>query len=390
MDEKAKAPKRVKKPNIVVRLLALCTTGALVLGALMVVVYRDQLNLDAIRRRISYRNMQTSDTGEAAPFTHAGGSKLDLAYLEDGVVTASAAGAHYYGLDGEHLAERVLTLENPVLEASRTTGVVYDAGGQSLFAFRNSQEYFSLTLSGSADLLSARPNDSGWLAVTAQQSGFKGAVTVYNNRGSEVIQISLSSTFAVDAAISPDCRTAAVITIGQENGTFFSRLLLYPINQTEPSAQIDLGSIAVLDLDYEDDLIWVLGEDRLLMVDPHDSSIQSYTFSPSYLKGCSLGGDGFALLLTGRYRSGGATQAIVVHGGEQSARTVDLTGQILDCAAAGSYCALLSGSHLTIYDQELTLYSLLNDAQAARQLDLAPNGSALLANDQQTWLYIPK
>ena len=140
MDEKAKAPKRVKKPNIVVRLLALCTTGALVLGALMVVVYRDQLNLDAIRRRISYRNMQTSDTGEAAPFTHAGGSKLDLAYLEDGVVTASAAGAHYYGLDGEHLAERVLTLENPVLEASRTTGVVYDAGGQSLFAFSNSQE----------------------------------------------------------------------------------------------------------------------------------------------------------------------------------------------------------------------------------------------------------
>ena len=29
-------------------------------------------------------------------------------------------------------------------------------------------------------LLSARVNDSGWLAVTAQQSGYKGSVTVYN------------------------------------------------------------------------------------------------------------------------------------------------------------------------------------------------------------------
>ena len=37
------------------------------------------------------------------------------------------------------------------------------------------------------------------------------------------------------------------------------------------------------------------------------------------------------------------------------------------------------------------IFSYVNrDAQAARQLDLAPNGSALLANDQQTWLYIPK
>ena len=390
MNENTKAPKRIKKPNFLVRLLALCATGLLLLGALLAVVYRDQLNLDAILRRISYRSMQTSDTGEAAPFTHAGGSKLDLAYLEGGIVTASAAGAHYYDWNGGLLAEQVLSLENPVLEASRSTGVVYDAGGQSLFAFRGSEEVFSLTLTGSADLLSVRPNDSGWLAVTAQQSGFKGAVTVYNSRGSEVIQISLSTTFAVDAAVSPDCKTVAAVTIGQENGVFFSRLLLYPVNQTEPSAQIDLGSLTVLDLDYEDDLIWVLGEDRLLMVNPQDASVQSYTFSPSYLKGCSLGGDGFALLLTGRYRSGGATRATVVHGGDQTVRNIELTGQVLDCAAAGPYCALLTGAHLTIYDQELNQYAFLADAQSARQLDLSPNGSALLANDQQAWLYIPQ
>ncbi|MEI3140174.1 MAG: hypothetical protein V8S34_00355 [Lawsonibacter sp.] len=51
-------------------------TAALVLGALALVVYRDRLNLDAVKRWLSYRALETSDTGEAAPFTHAGGDKL--------------------------------------------------------------------------------------------------------------------------------------------------------------------------------------------------------------------------------------------------------------------------------------------------------------------------
>lgn len=389
MNEKPKTPKRVKKPNIVIRALALGTTAALLLGALAVVVYWDRLSLNAVKRWLNYRGMETSDTGEAAPFSHAGGGKLSVAYLDSGVVTASTAGAHYYALDGTPLAEEVLSMENPVLSASRSTAAVYDAGNQSLFAFRNGEEYFSLSLSGGADLLSARPNDSGWLAVTAQRSGYKGAVTIYDSLGQEVIQISLSSTFAVDAAISPDCKTAAVITMGQENGTFFSRLLLYPVNQTEPSAQIDLGSLTVLDLDYESDRLWVLGEDRLLVVSVKDASVLTYPLALNYLKGCSLKGDGFALLLTGRYRSGGADQAVVVGADAQALQAIPLTGQTLDCAAAGEYFALLSGSRLSLYNGQLERFASLEGLQGARSVDLAPNGSALLANDQQAWLFIP-
>ena len=388
-NKKAPAPKRLKKPNKFLRFLALLATAALILGAMVLVIYRDTYNLDALKRWITYRNMDTGETGEAAPFTHAGGDKLDLAYLDSGIVTASAAGAHYYDLEGSQLAEEVLSMENPVLSASSTTAAVYDAGSQSLFAFRGGGESFSLTLSGSADLLSARPNNSGWLAVTAQQSGYKGAVTVYDQRGDPVIQISLSSTFAVDAAISPDGQTAAVVTIGQTAGSFYSRLLFYPVTQKEPSLQIDLGGITVLDMDYDEGLLWILGEDRLLAITPDTGEVKTFLISPNYLKGCSLGGDGFALLLTGRYRSGNATQALIIDGSAQIVQTLPLTSQILDYAAAGSCCALLSGSRLTIFDTSFATLAALENTQAARKLDLASNGSALLANSQQAWLFIP-
>lgn len=389
MKDDQKAPKRVKKPNMFFRLLALAVTAVLILGALALVVYRDTYNVGALKRWLTYRDMPTSETGEAAPFTHAGGDKLSVACLDSGVVTVSTAGAHYYGPDGEHLAEEVLSMENPVLSASRTAAVAYDAGNQSLFLFRGGEETFQLTLTGGNNLLSARVNDSGWLAVTAQQSGFKGAVTVYNSRGTEVITIGLSSVFAVDAAVSPDGRSVAVITMGQESGNFFSRLLIYSLEQTEPSVQVELGALTVLDLDYEQDVLWVLGEDRLLTISADGTQVNTCLLTPNYLKGCSLEGDGFALLLEGPYRAGGAAQATVVDSSAQAVRSIPLAGQVLDYSAAGESFALLTGSRLTIYGQESAPCAVLDDPQAARHVDLAPNGSALLANEQQAWLFIP-
>ncbi len=393
MDENKNTPalKRLKKPNPLLRLLALLATAALLLGAMILVIYRDTINMNTFKHWLDYQRMDTGATGESAPFSHAGGDKLSIAYLNSGVVTASAAGAHYYGLDGQQLAEEVRSLENPVLTASRSTAVVYDAGNQSLFAFRDGEKNFSLSLEGGADLLSARPNDGGWLAVTAQQSGYKGAVTVYDRRGEPVIQISLSSTFAVDAAISPDGRTVAVVTIGQENGAFFSRLLLYSVDKTEPFAQLDLGGMTVLDMDFDLGVVWLVGEDRLLTVSltPEGETVQTCFFSPSYLKGCSLGGDGFAFLLMGRYRSGSADQALLVDSSAQVVQSIALTGQVLDYAAAGEYCALLTGSQLSVYNTSLEFVAGVKNSRAARRVDLNTNGSALLANDQQAWLYIP-
>ena len=58
-----KSNPKAKKPNILLRVLAFLVTAALVLGAAALVAWRDELNLDAFRRWLSYRSIQTSDTG---------------------------------------------------------------------------------------------------------------------------------------------------------------------------------------------------------------------------------------------------------------------------------------------------------------------------------------
>ena len=380
--------------NPAARVTALLITVALVGGGLFLVLNRDIYNLDFVKRWMAYRHVETTDTGEALPFTHAGGDKGSLAYLDSGVLHTSTAGAHYYSLTGEKLAEEVLAMDNPVLttNANRTAGVAYDAGGQALYLFGNGSELLNLTLEENADLLSARVNEAGWLAVTAQESGFKGAVTIYDEKGRAVIKIGLSSTFVVDAILSPDCKTVAVATMNQKGSSFSSQLLFYPINSDdqEPERTVDLSDMVVLDMEYEPDRIWVLGEDRLAIVPQSARKEPSFfSFGRAYLKGCHLGGDGFAMVLTGRYRSGSATDLqIITPDGEVYAHQ-PLEGQVLDFSAAGDYCTVLSGSHLDIYSKRLARYNSLDSTQGARYAVIAPDASVLMGNDQRAWLYLP-
>lgn len=378
-----------EKQNTLMRLLALAVTAALILGGLFLVLNWDRYNLDAIKRRLALRSIQTGISGEAEPFTHGGGGSIDVAYLKDGLVMTSTAGVHYYTFSGKQYLEQVTPLEHPVLAEAGPYAVAYDAGGKTVWMYCGGQEVFNLTLEGDGDLLAVRPNESGWLAVTAQESGYKGVVTVYNAEHERVFRLNRSSTFVVDAAVSPDCKRVAVVTVGQQDGRFESKLLIYRLDREEPEQEILLGSGAPLDLEYENGQIWVLGESMLSSVDTRSWEKCTYSFGRGYLKGCALGGDNFALVLLGRYRAGSADQAVVISPEGEETAGVDVHGQLLSFDAAGKYLCLLGGGEMNIYTSDLELYRSLTETQGARYTALANNGSALLVNRQQAWMYIP-
>ncbi len=386
-------PSEAKQPNTPRssrRMVSLVLIVVLILLALVLVIFRDRLNVDALRRSVSYRAISTDDTGQTETFPHGGGDKLSFAFITSGLVQSSVSGSHYYSFTGELQAERVITMDNPTLEASSSAAVVFDAGGDTFSVYRGGEE--TLTQEGediTGSILSARVNDSGWLAVTARQSGFRSAVTVYNASGEGVIQISLSSAFAVDAVLSPDCNTVAVVTIGQEGGEFGSSLVFYPVNSTQPRSTVDLGNTTVLDLDYESRRVWVLGEGQLITVTPDGQTVSRWSFGRDFLKGCDFGPEGYALVLLGRYRMGSAQRAVTIGPEGEELGSLSLRGQVLSWGGAGSYCSLLTGPSLTIYNRNLEEYALCEDTGGARYTALTRDGSALLADDQRSWLFIP-
>lgn len=389
-------PKKKKRGNpilftlrTIIRIIAAIVTLLLVIGAVLLIAYRDELNLETLSHYLTYSQLGGED-GEMSSFVHAGGDKMDFCRIDTGAVMVSTTGGHYYSLSGENYAEAVSNLTIPVLNHSDNTAVVYDGGGQSLYLFSDYKTTFSLSLNDGEELLSARLNAKNWLAVTAQLSGYKGSVLVYDSNQQLTMEINRSSSFIMDAALSPDCKTVAVVTIGQSSGVFQSDLLFYTVGEEEPTTTISLGDVVVLDMDYESDRLWIVTDRALLSTAKDGSDLTTYSYGQYHLKGYTLGGDGFAALLFSEYESGDPNLLVSLGADGTALGTQSLMGEVPDIDGNGAYLSVLSGDGLTVYTSTLTQYAHLEDSQGAQALAQCDDGTVLLAGTQLAWIFIPE
>lgn len=389
---KEKAPK--KKPNIFFRLLAFLLTLALMLGAVALVVYRDRVSFDNLRRWFAYRTLAKSDSGQAESFTYDGSVKDSFVAVGNNLLVCSDSGLKLYSGSGTQYTDDQVVLESPVTHAAGSYALVYDAGGRSLFAYRDKERVFSLD-NTPGDILSARLNSSGALAITTRADGYKGAVTVYDSSFQPKLSLNLSSSFVTDALVSKDGKTLAAVTMGQGATSFESVLALYPFDQLKsggepvPGATCSLGSSVVLDLCESKDGYWALGDTVLTLVGHDGAPMGTYDYSDRYIKEFSLGGDDFAALLLGKYRAGTVSDLVTVDATGAELGSLSVSEQVLSLSASGRYLSILTADRLDIYTADLTLYASLEGTQGARKVLQRSDGTAMLIGSNTARLYIP-
>lgn len=367
--------------TLIVLAVALCLVAA--------VAFRDSLNLDSVKRWFTYRSLLRGDNGRAESFVYDGDLTDTFAVLDGDLLLCSPNAISLYSGSGTQYINQSVSMENPVVNTNGSLAVVYDAGGSSLYILGQR------TLVWSADdlesILSARLNKNGQLTVVTQASGYRGTVSVYDAAYSPVMSINLSSAFVMDAALSDDGHTLAILTIGQTNGSFATSLELYDMSyssgQYAPDFTCQLGSSVVLEARHTASSVWALG-DRGLTVTGHDGRSSGVSWADKHLRRYTLGGDGFAAVLLGKYRAGSQAELWVVDESGQR-KTLELNEQVLSISAAGRYLAVLTGDRLDIYTDELELYNTLEGTQSARVALLMADGSAILISADTAGFYIP-
>lgn len=409
-DGNVKAPK--KKPNILVRFLAFLVTLALILGAVTLVVYRDRINLDSIKRYFTYRSLERNDNGQADSFRHGGSAGDGFAAAEGNLLVCSPGAVRLFSSSGTKYVEEQVNLSNPVVSAAGAWSLAYDAGGRDLLVFKGKEKAYSLnldleiihvlktgesipspTLGTGKSILSARINAAGYLAVTTQSSGHKGSVAVFGPDGNFLIQINLSSSFVMDALVSADGKWLCAVTIGEGNAAFESKLAFYQLertkDQTEADAVCPLGGNLVMDLCEGSEGYWALGDSTLFLADHSGALVGYYSYGGRYLKEFSLGGDGFAAILLGKYRAGTLADLVVVDDTGSQTASLSFNEQVLSLSAAGRYVAVLTADRLTIYTSDLTPYASLDGVQGARKVLMRSDGTAMLISGDTARLFIP-
>lgn len=388
--EREQAPKpKAGLSRFLVHVIATLVVLAAALCLVAVVAFRDSLNLDSVKRWFTYRSLIRSDSGRAESFPYDGDLTDTFAVLDGDLLVCSRNAISLYSGSGTQYINESVGMENPVVNTNGSLAVVYDAGGSSLYIL--GQRALVWSTDELESILSARLNRNGQLTVVTQSSGYRGAVTVYDAAYTPVMSVNLGSAFVMDAALSDDGHTLAILTVGQSNGSFATSLELYDMSYASgeyiPDFSCQLGGGVVLEARHTNTALWALG-DRGLTITDHQGLSSGVSWADKHLRRYTLDGDGFAAALLGRYRAGSQAELWVVDESGQR-RTLELNEQVLSISAAGRYLAVLTGDRLDIYTDGLELYDTLNGTQGARNVLLMPDGSAILISADSAGFYIP-
>lgn len=371
------------------RILALILTGVFLCSGVVLVVYRDHFNLDALKRHMTYRSLEKDDQGQTAEFTYTRDATNAFASLNGSLVLCSDTALQLYSNSGVLYIDRQVKMNDPVISVCGTYAVVYDVGGNNLYVIHNKEVVFEYTSKTGCDLLSARVNENGCLAVVEEASGYKASVRIYNSAFKLVLAENVSSEYVVDAVISPSNSQFAVVSIAQRSGKFSSIVSLYDGKEGDQLASTVLEGQFILELHWQSNNIWLQGNDSATVLDQELNVLGTWSEPNQYLQGYSLNGDNYAVEVASWYKAGGSGEVLLIDERGDTACSKAISGEVLSVSVAGRYIAVLTAEALTIYtSNDLEEYAQINNNGSKRAI-IHSDGATMMIGADSTWLYVP-
>lgn len=380
-DDEERRPR--KKRHRLRRFLLFLLALVAVLAVVLVAAWRDGTGFDILHRYFSYDQEGDSYTYDAA-------SSNRFALLGERLVVLSDTSLRLLGQGEEEIWSTQVKMDAPCLSTGGGRAVAYDVGGTELYVLDETGLLMELTVDEDHTFLAATLNAEGWLAVTSQMRGYKGAVTVYSDQLDEpVFEFHSSDRFATDGYVTDDCQGLAAVTLGQENSVFISNIVLYDLHAQDPVGNYPVSDGLVLAISQQGDRLAAVADTCLTFADLDGEHPARYEYSGAYLREYALEGDGFAALLLNRYKSGSVGTLVTVDDQGEEIASLEVRDEILGISAAGRYLGVLYLDRLVIYNQELQEYATLNGISYAKSVLMRQDGTALLAGTQEAELFLP-
>ncbi len=368
------------------RVVAMVLLTAVVLGILALILFPEELNLDAVRRWFSYLNVRND--GEYGSYTFDSHNSNRYAALEDQLVIGTVGGLYGYDDYGREVLAIQGMLELPVLETEGEFALSYDASGNTMLL--GSKKGTLLQLSEQFPVYDADLAPDGALAFATTASGYKSVLTVYDEDQTMIYRWLSSSTYIPVCAVSEKGSRLAGVGLGQSDGTFESRLYLFETTKEEPTASFSLGNELIYDLNFvRNDLICAIGESSVQFVRPDGSKVGTYSYGGQYLKDHDNGGDGFLALTLNMYKAGNRYTVVTVNDKGEEVASLYLGEEIVDLSANGKYLAVLTPEAMTIYHSDLKVYAQTTEIAGITSVAMRKDGTAVLIGNGGGTLYIP-
>ena len=381
------APRRVAKKRRRRKWLWLTLLTLLILAGVALALLWDANEFDGLRRSVIYARAEKDETGCAKLYSYDSDEARCFAPLGGSLAILSEGRLQVLNERSEVAYSTTVHCLNPALVSNGDTAVAYDIGTKEVYALSPLGLRWHKTMPGA--VLEASIADNGYVLICHEQSGHKGAVTVYDGAGEPVFSFGSSSRFMMTAALVGSGGTLGVVTMGQETGIFESFLTLYRTDSDKAVATNPICPGLIYDLAPFGSGFCAVAEEGLYWLDKNGSAVAEYPYNGLFLRRCAVSDGSFAAVLLSRYRTGSETELITVDGEGNELGGVRLQREVLDISAQGRYIAVLCTDRLIIYDKFLTELASLPSVSHTRAIFMRADGSAVLAGSDSASLYLP-
>lgn len=324
---------------------------------------------------ILFRPGRKESVVETSPYALDSSASQRFAVMDDGwLAVASGGGLQIFDENGSLVQREAVTLLEPALDASGAYAAACDVGGTTLVTMNRKGNAQTMELSSA--LIAVSVTEDGWLAVVTEAQGYRGMVTVYDQKQNVIYEWYSGEDYVVNAALSEN-HTLAVLCAGSRG----SKVHVFTMNSEEEAGVFAAPELLVDLLWTDDGKLAALSAERVVFLDRHAAQTTEYAFGGLHLYDYSTGGDGLLTLALSAYRTGGTCTLVTLNpsGKVLAERTGDA---VTGVDARGKQILVRSGSVLTLYNQQLEdMRALEFDPLGVRQARLLKSGRILLIYD---------
>lgn len=366
MNKKKQKPSGLKRLIVLVILIAVC--------AFTVVLVRGGFDLSGIR------SVLPGSSTEEFFYENAGDSVF--AELDGGLARAGASGLDYIDRDGNQTKIVSFSTSQPVLSSTGDRAVLYDAGGKKVCVF--DKDGVIAEIEAKIAVISASLNDDGWLAVCEQESGYNGAVRVYNDDGAPVYEWYSGSGYVLAAAVSPDCRTLAVLTVAKAG----SEIVFLPLDSTEEQGRYLAADTLLIDLCFMDnDSAAAISSGEWILVGSRGELEASHSFDGKYLSQFSMMNGSTAAIVLNDYQVGSNMEIWALTADGELTGKLQTERTINDISAHGRHISVLYSDGVSIYNSEMAEKSAVNEQTETGEIFTRADGSAVAVGTYSAKIY---
>lgn len=308
--------------------------------------FQDDLNIQNMRRLISYAKAASGSSDSFAAYRFEAGVNAVYAPFEMGLAVVSNDSYRFVtGFSGAGYSTQIRYTSPAVCPGERQL-LIYDRGNLG-YSVVNGYSVLHEGVS-SSPIVSATMNQSGDYALVTQESGYRGGVYIYSAKNREMCVWQTPNYYIRQVSLSPKADRFAALCYREQSAALVTEVRVYALGGEQPLFVATLGEREVYALWHDKaGHLYILYQDGLMIYDETGQMVGQSSFSGLVWFACHEGDLPMVAM-----RTGGAGEQIRVQAFDAAGAVTfeqQLSGSLRDMDYRDGYAMLL------FYDRVVTL-----------------------------------